>query len=197
MAWQYTKGKGPIDLSLYGDKELIQLLKGLDKKLSDKLIWATMKKNSNRIIKTARHYLKAKHGETQMAKAIKFKRSRKYKLTGFVGPEHGKKKTNDFWYAHFLEWGTSGRLTPKRKYCQDRDDKTQTSERWLIGLMARTAKKKIGEQYRRATPGRAFMRPAFEQEGPEAQKQMMQDFRKVIESYWKRGAKKMGWLVKK
>ena len=191
MAWQYTKGKGPIDLSLYGDKELIQLLKGLDKKLSDKLIWATMKKNSNRIIKTARHYLTARHGQTEMAKAIKFKRSKKYKMVGWVGPESGSKKKNDFWFAHFLEWGTSG---IKKKVTSR---KGASAEKYSDPRFAWVGKIPKGQRYRQAQAPGPFMRPAFEQEGPEAQKQMMNDFRKVIESYWKRGAKKMGWLVKK
>ena len=197
MAYQMAKGKGMINLDLIGDKELIQLIKGLDKKLSDKLLFATLKKGSNRIINAAKANVPAVYDKYK--KAIKFKRTKRYRpqIMGYVGPERGKKAKVDFWFANFLEYGASGVISPKRKYYEDRKpEHRRRVDKQYAPYLAWVAKQPVGTQYKKPTAPRPFMRPAIESQGKNSQEEIMKDLRKVIMSYWKRGAKKAGWMVK-
>ena len=197
--WVMAKDRGMVDLELIGDRELIQLLKTLDKKLSDKLMFDTLKKGSEPLLKAARANLATQASQNNYTglikyqKAIKFQRTKRYRpeIIGYVGPDRGRgSKPFDFWFAHMIEYGTSG----------IKEKKSKRNDIYRRGISSDyagyVASKKFGEKYREPTPAMPFMRPAIQSHGKQSEKEIMTALRKVVLRTWKRGAKKAGWMIK-
>lgn len=148
---------------LEGYKEAMELLKQLDKKTADKVVLSLLRKASRPIIKAARRNVKDVSEET--AKTIYARKIRKAKMLGV-----SIKPTT--WFAHFVEFGTSGIVGQGKKgYKRDYADNP---------LFAWVGKVQEGKRYRMDQPAKPFMRPAMDSQRAATNQALVNAFRKDL-----------------
>jgi len=121
---------GSIDLQGYD--EVMKRLSGLERNVNRRLAYQALRKASRILILAARQKIQS-YSKT-VAKSIAINYQSRHQVLVAVGPK--KTKARDPWYAHFIEFGTSG-----------------------IGRF----KRKGRVRYRADQPARPFMRPAYDE----------------------------------
>jgi len=121
---------GSIDLQGYD--EVMKRLSGLEQNVNRRLAYQALRKASRILILAARQKIQS-YSKT-VAKSIAINYQSRHQVLVAVGPK--KTKARDPWYAHFIEFGTSG-----------------------IGRF----KRKGRVRYRADQPARPFMRPAYDE----------------------------------
>ena len=99
-------------LFVYGDKVIIAKLDKLAKMGAKRSqLRAIYNRASKPLRMAARNNAKKYKRSGTLWKSIKLTSSKKQKALFWVGPEHGKDKKFDAWYAYFIEKGTHKRTT--------------------------------------------------------------------------------------
>jgi len=120
------------NIELQGYEQVMQRLDGLERNVNRKLAYQALRKASRILILAARQKIQS-YSKT-VAKSIAINYQSRHQVLVAVGPK--KTKARDPWYAHFIEFGTSG-----------------------IGRF----KRKGRVRYRADQPARPFMRPAYDE----------------------------------
>jgi HK97 gp10 family phage protein len=161
-------------INLDGYKEAMELIKQLDKITAEKVVLSILRKSASPLVAKARSNIKG-YSKT-IAKDIKARKIKRAKNIG-ISVKPGAKA----WYAHFVEYGTSGIVQKPGGYF--RKDAYDVKFAMWVG------KVKQGQRYRKDTEARPFMRPAIDSTKTivEARlsKLLKEDLDKTIDKYKK------------
>jgi len=141
---------GSIDLQGYD--EVMKRLSGLEQNVNRRLAYQALRKASRILILAARQKIQS-YSKT-VAKSIAINYQSRHQVLVAVGPK--KTKARDPWYAHFIEFGTSG-----------------------IGRF----KRKGRVRYRADQPARPFMRPAYDETQEQILEDFGKSVMEVIDKY--------------
>jgi len=141
---------GSIDLQGYD--EVMKRLSGLERNVNRRLAYQALRKASRILILAARQKIQS-YSKT-VAKSIAINYQSRHQVLVAVGPK--KTKARDPWYAHFIEFGTSG-----------------------IGRF----KRKGRVRYRADQPARPFMRPAYDETQEQILEDFGKSVMEVIDKY--------------
>lgn len=158
---------------LDGYNEAKKLLKELDKVTQRKVVLSVLRKSSRPIINSAKS--KVRPYSKRIAKSIRFSQIRSAKkIAGSIKPR-GK----DAWFAHFVEFGTSGIVKKDGGYKRESDNP----------VFAWVGKIKRGDRYRKDQNEKPFMRPAIAEKKGETKrlinKGFIEDIQKLIKKFKK------------
>lgn len=156
-----------------GYKEAKKLLDQLDKVTKKKVVLSVLRKASRPIIRDAKNRVASK--SKRIAKSIRFRQIKQAKnIAGSIKPG-GK----DAFFAHFVEFGTSGIIKKSGGYKRESDN---PDFGWVGGL-------KKGKRYRLDQPAFPFMRPAISANKGQTkqllQKGFTEDIQKTIKKFKK------------
>lgn len=129
-----------------GYKDAMKLLKEVDNKTRDKIVLSLLRKSTIPMRQAARNNIKS-YSKT-LAKSIQTRKVRNARHLGISVKPSGR----DAYFAHFVEFGTSGIVKKDGQYQRERDNKSFV---WVKKI-------KSGQRYRKAQAKRPFMRPAID-----------------------------------
>jgi len=148
-----------------GFKEAKKLLENLDKVTQKKVVLSILRKASRPIIKAAKWRI-APYSK-RVAASIRFGQIRSAKkLAGSIKPR-GK----NAWYAHFIEFGTSGIIKKGGGYKRESDNKQ----------FAWVGKLKRGSRFRIDQQAHPYMRPAIDENKVKTKSELNRLFKDDIE----------------
>lgn len=173
-----VEGSG-VYIETYGTKELIEFLETLPEDIRPQVEGKIIKENMKPLVKSAR--AKVRSVSNSVAKTIGTWKSKSYNGVWITGPRKDRKMYRDQnWFAHFIEYGTSG---IKQK-------KTKRSGRFRRGISSEyagyVASKKKDERYRPDQPARPFMRPAWAETQAQITRDILKDAEKAVYRDFKR-----------
>lgn len=150
---------------LEGWEEARELLKDLDRKTRDKIVMIALRKSSKPIVNAAKNNIRG-YSKT-IASSIRARKIRRSKMLGVSIKPGGEKA----WYAHFVEFGTSGIVLKAGGYTRESD---KDEFKW-VGMIPQ------GGRYRKDQPARPFMRPAIDSKKNVTKELLAKNFKKDIE----------------
>jgi HK97 gp10 family phage protein len=158
---------------LDGYNEAKKMLQELDKVTQKKVVLSVLRKSSRPIINSAKS--KVRPTSKRVASSIRFSQIRSAKkIAGSIKPR-GK----DAWFAHFIEFGTSGIVKKAGGYKRSSDN---PAFGW-VGKLAR------GRRYRVDQTEKPFMRPAIAEKKGETKRLInrgfIDDIQKLIKKFKK------------
>lgn len=160
---------------LDGYDEARAVIEKLDRVTQKKVVLSILRKASRPIVRSAQG--KAQTVSVRMAKSIRFRQIRSAKkISGSIKPG-GK----DAWFAHFVEFGTSGIIKKGGGYKRESDN--PAFARW-VGKLAR------GARFRKDQPERPFMRPAIDEQESNTKNIMINSFKNEIQTVIRKFSKK-------
>lgn len=149
-----------------GYKEAKKLLKELDAVTQKKVVLSILRKASKPMISNAKRRIASK--SKRIARSIKFRQIRSAKkVSGSIKPG-GK----DGWFAHFLEFGTSGIIKKAGGYSRESDNPA-------FGWVGKLGK---GRRFRKDQPAFPFMRPAIDATKNEVDSLINKGFKEDIDT---------------
>lgn len=160
--------------NLEGYENAMKLLKEIDNKTKEKVVLKILVKATLPMRNAAKNNIKS-YSKT-LARSIRSKKIRKASKLGIAVKPSGK----DAYFAHWVEFGTSGIVKKDGQYTRDRDNKT----------FAWVKKIKKGKRYRKDQEKRPFMRPAIDKTKSSTVKLLSKLFKdeikELIEKYKKK-----------
>lgn len=158
------KQRGDVTITLLGDRELKELFSAIPRSLTKSIFVRAGKLSAKPFERAAKAIIRPV--SRSIAKSIGTVPSKKHPGSVYTGRRVGK---FGGWMAHWYEYGTSGKKTGKKRSPLG----GTRSFAWVGGLMG-------GEKYRKATPRKPFIRPAWDQTKGQVAKSYTENIMKVI-----------------
>jgi len=156
-----------FEARLIGGKELEEVLKKLPEKVNKRILNSAARLAAKPLIKSARRKVPKRTRNLEKSIGTRIKGRTGNQSVAMIGPQTGKRRRYDGWYAHFVEFGVSGISRKKKK------------------------------RYRVDVAAKPFMRPAYDETKGEMQKEYGNYVGKVTQKFLEKEAEKMNRKSKK